>query len=292
MDADFTFNGNFNISGGVGAVLYIPAGVDIYVAGDMGDPDNNGVIYQVDGTLHVEGTLYGKNNNAFTGTGTITGGTLNVKNGGTCPTPCPVTGGFESCISDSGSNTFCDDVLPVKLLYFNVHVLEESIELKWATIMEEDFALFIIQRSADGLNYEDVGEVPGAGFNIYDIESRYSFEDRVPLTGFNYFRLKAVDLDGSFEHFPVKAVKLNGPKKIAVYPNPSSGEIISFRTNFSPSESDRIILTDQLGVEVYNGMASSTRNSVAIENRLLPGIYMLRYVAGGFEQTARVVVKN
>lgn len=182
--------------------------------------------------------------------------------------------------------------LPIKLLYFTADAESETVKLDWATSMEENFYKFIVERSNDGLAFEAIGEVSGKGFNIYDVVSKYSFEDEAPLLGFNYYRLKAVDLDDSFEYFGVKAVKLNGTKKLAIYPNPSNGELISFRTNFSPSESDRIVLLDQLGVEIFNAHASTTENNISFQNKLRAGIYMLRYVSKDFEQTARVVVKN
>lgn len=203
---------------------------------------------------------------------------------------CEPSGGFtgQTAYDEFGYNIS----LPIKLLYFNAGADAETVKLDWATSMEENFHKFIVERSNDGLAFEAIGEVPGKGFNIYDIVSKYSFEDEAPLLGFNYYRLKAVDLDESIEYFGVKAVKLNGSKKLAVFPNPSSGEVISFRTNFSPSETDRIVVLNQLGVEIFNAHASATQNQVSIPGKLLPGIYMLRYVSKDFVQTARVVIKN
>ncbi|MEO5600024.1 MAG: T9SS type A sorting domain-containing protein [Cyclobacteriaceae bacterium] len=182
--------------------------------------------------------------------------------------------------------------LPIKLLHFTADAESEKVKLVWATFMEENFHKFIVERSNDGLTFESIGEVPGKGFNIYDIESQYAFEDEAPLIGYNYYRLKALDLDNSFEYSAVKAVKLNGSKKLAVFPNPSTGEVISFRTNFSPSESDRIVILNQLGVEIFNGHASASQNQISVEGKLRAGMYMLRYVSKDFEQTARIVVKH
>lgn len=293
MNTDYTVNGDFRISGGPGSVIFIPVGVDIYVTGDMGNDDNNGVIYHVNGTLHVEGTLYGKNDNSFTGTGQISGGSLDVKNGASCGTPCPVYGGFDDCDAGNGGGAaLCTAALPVTLLYFNISILETSIGLKWATSMEENFYKFFIQRSPDGQIFSDIGEVEGRGFDIHDIESKYSFVDEAPLVGVSYYRLKAVDLDETFEYFPVKMAELHGPKKIAVYPNPSSGHLITFRTNFNASENDRVLLIDQLGVEIFSGRVAESQNSIAFQNTLRPGVYMLRYVSDGFEQVTRIVIKN
>jgi hypothetical protein len=284
-----TINGNFNLTNSGTSVLDIPAGVTIRVTGNMGDPNNNSMTYDVDGILIVDGTLSGKNSVGFIGNGTVAGGTLDVQNNATCGSPCPVTGNFDVCVS---GQSFCTNVLPIRLLNFSVEARSEKVLLNWSTTMEEDFSKFVIQRSHDGKNFEDIGEVPGTGFDIYDIESKYTFEDGAPLLGQNYYRLKAIDLDESFEHFQVKGVKMGGAKKLAVYPNPSFGDMISFRTNFSPGESDRVIVSDQLGMEIFNARTNANPNSIRFQNKLRPGVYMLRYVSNDFEQIARVVIKN
>ena len=291
MDEDITISGNFKITNNGSSMLVIPGGVTVHVLGNMGDGSNNNVTYHVDGELIVDGTLVGNNDNVFEGSGSISGGTLDVKNNSSCGTPCPVYGGFDNC-NYGNAPALCVAALPVKLLYFDARVVDTSIELKWATSMEKNFYKFVIQRSADGLAFEEIGEVEGHGFDIYDIESKYSFVDEAPLIGFNYYRLKAVDLDDSFEYFGVKAVNISAPRKMTIYPNPTTGNEISFRVNFGPQESDRIILTDQLGSEVYNSPVASSTNTFALKNELRPGMYVLRYISKNFEQVSRVVIKN
>lgn len=182
--------------------------------------------------------------------------------------------------------------LPVKLLYLNIEVLNETVTLDWGTIMEENFYHFVVQRSIDGKTFQDIGVVAGQGFNIYDFESKYSFLDEAPMLGTNYYRLQAVDHDNRYEYSTVKAVKVEGSIKLAVYPNPSNGERVAFRANFNSQESDRIILIDPLGVEVFSGLASSTDNSIVFPNALQPGVYILRYVSKDYEQVTRVVVRH
>lgn len=203
---------------------------------------------------------------------------------------CQPAGGFvgPAAWGEEGYNAS----LPVKLLYFNADASDETVSLKWATIAEENLYNFFIQRSIDGVTFEDIGEVKGQGFNIYDVESKYCFVDEAPMLGTNYYRLRAVDFDNSYEYFEVKAVKIEGSKILAVYPNPSNGEHIAFRPNFNYQETDRIILIDQLGVEVFSGLASATESSIIFQNPLQPGVYMLRYVSKDFEQVTRVVVSR
>ena len=203
---------------------------------------------------------------------------------------CQPPGGFvgPSAYDPSGYNPS----LPIELAYFNTNAVDEGVSVTWATTIEENFLKFAIQRSSDGITFESIGEVAGQGFNIYEIESKYSFLDEAPLLGINYYRLKAVDLDESFEYFEVKAVRIDAPKKLAAYPNPSSGEMIGFRLNFNPEESDRIFLIDQVGVQVFTAKATETENTIVFTKPLQPGIYTLRYVSRDFEQVTRVVVSH
>ena len=294
MNTSINISGNFRITNSGSSTLTIPAGVTVHVGGNMGDAANNNVSYVVNGVLIVDGTLSGNNGNSFSGTGTIAGGTLDVKNGATCGSPCPVTGNFDNCSSGTGGSAqvFCNNVLPVTLLYFNASVAEDIVSLTWATTMEKDFSKFVIERSADGLRFEEIGEVAGAGFDQYDIESSYDFQDEAPLLGYNYYRLRAVDLDGYFESFGVKAVQVKGGKKLSVYPNPSAGDLIKFRTNFTAEEGDKIVLVDQLGVEILSTRADGIRNTISLSDKLRNGIYTLRYISRDFDQTVKIVVKN
>lgn len=294
-------DGNFPISGGPGSTLSVNGGFKLYVTGDLGDATSNGVQYEVvtaTDEIRVDGTLYGKNDNAFSGEGKISGGTLNVKNGTTCPTPpanCPVRGGFESCTAGDSFCTTNGVTLPITLLFFEANASEsgESVQLKWGTTMEEDFDKFIIQRSDNGKDFQDIYELDGQGHDLYNITSLYKFTDEAPLVGFNYYRLKALDLDATFEYFKIIAVKLEGAKKIVVYPNPTSGSNINFRTNFTADDqTDRVVVLDALGNEVFNLPASSYNNSIQPDAPLKAGVYILKYTSKDFESVTRLVIKD
>ncbi|HET7179752.1 MAG TPA: T9SS type A sorting domain-containing protein [Chryseosolibacter sp.] len=217
-------------------------------------------------------------------------------NSGQCPYApqnqpyCEPTGGFTgpSGYDDGGF----DATLPVKLMYLLAEAKDEKVSLFWATSAEENFYKFIVQRSVDGTNFEDIGEVNGKGFNIYGTETEYSFVDDRPNLGYNYYRLKAIDLDETYEYFGVKAVKVQGTKAVSVFPNPVSGRTIYFETNFSAQESDRVVLTNQFGAEIFNAAANGLGDHIVLGEAPAAGIYVLRYVGEDFEKTARVIIKN
>lgn len=266
-----------------GGYVYIPAKLNLGIEADCGYT----LIVRAGGELRTSTSASDQLN--ICGSQIIKGG------GGGCNPNYPAgeppycdPGGFvgPTAVDEDGYN----GALPIQLAYFKVEASDQVVSLKWATSLEENFSAFIVQRSSDGKTFEDIGEVKGQGFNIYDIESKYAFVDEAPLLGASYYRLKSVDLDNSYEFSEVRLVRMNGAKRLAVYPNPSDGESISFRVNFNAQESDRVYLVDQLGVEVFSALATAAGHTIRFQDPLEPGVYMLRYVSRDFEQVTRVII--
>lgn len=273
IDDDVTLNGNENTYSNTDIVFIISATFNFTANGQLRVGAGSKFILTSTGRITSPG---GSSNKIVIGGGNAewSGGNIDLTGPG------------------SFDNDWTCCTLPVKLLSFNVNTNGNAVMLSWATSIEVNFSKFLIQRSVDGLDFEDIGEVEGKGFDIYNVVSEYTFVDPAPMNGFNYYRLKAIDLDDSFEYFGVKAVRIAAAKELAVYPNPSSGESVTFRTNFHAGESDHVTLVNQLGVEVFNGRARATDNTITFPNALRPGVYMLRYTSGDFEQIQRIIVKN
>ncbi|MCB0646160.1 MAG: T9SS type A sorting domain-containing protein [Saprospiraceae bacterium] len=92
--------------------------------------------------------------------------------------------------------------LPIQLLSFVVNEMEDGHFLEWKTDYEYNNDHFDIERSLDGTSFELVGEVPA-------IEERtsiksYAFLDTKAPQELSYYRLKQVDIDGSFSYSDTK----------------------------------------------------------------------------------------
>ena len=286
-----TITGNFPISGGPGSVLSVTGNSTLSVSGDLGDPVNNGVQYNVAAAgdkIIVGGTLYGKNNNAFTGSGSISGGTLDVKNGSTCGTPCPVSGGFSNCASGDG---FCTTygVLPIELLFFNGYKELNKISLSWATASELNFDYFDIEKSADGSNFYSISKVVGHGTT--STRQDYYFYDEKPLSGKNYYRLKSVDFDGYTEYFNVVMVDFDGSRAFSIAPNPSDGVTFITETNFVPESRSFIAIYSTLGSEIARFEVLGNSSTLRMPVKLESGLYYAKFISSDFTSVSRVLVK-
>ncbi|MFN3402651.1 MAG: glycosyl hydrolase [Cytophagaceae bacterium] len=115
----------------------------------------------------------------------------------------------------------CPEPLPVNLITFDAFRINAQVDLKWITVWEKNNSHFIIQRSADGLHFSDIGLLSGNGTSSGRHE--YLFHDFNPLAGVNYYRLKQIDFDGNFQYSDIRIVKMINDMKI--YPNPVTDKI-------------------------------------------------------------------
>jgi hypothetical protein len=111
-----------------------------------------------------------------------------------------------------------DGTLPITLLSFNAKALENAIRLDWVTSMEKDFNYFEVQKATSSLDFAALVQTKGRGG--MDVNTKYSYMDARPARGKNYYRLKSVDLDGTFKYSDVIVADWNGDFRAAtVYPN-------------------------------------------------------------------------
>ncbi len=109
--------------------------------------------------------------------------------------------------------------LPVELSYFKAEANTATVDLYWQTLSEENNEKFVVERSQDGVAFESVGTVRGNGTTTQ--KQNYHFEDKKPLSGTSYYRLKQLDLDGQFEYSDIESVKFKKGKEVNIYPNPA-----------------------------------------------------------------------
>ncbi len=115
--------------------------------------------------------------------------------------------------------------LPIELLDFRAKQEGQRVRLDWATATETDNDHFIVQRSRDGVVFEDVERLAGAGTSLSTLYYT-SVDERAPV-GLNYYRLEQVDADGTTDHSDVVAVDVRRTDVLA-FPNPTSGTVTLF----------------------------------------------------------------
>jgi trimeric autotransporter adhesin len=94
--------------------------------------------------------------------------------------------------------------IPVELMHFNVKNGQKSAILTWATASERDNAVFNIEQSTNGKDFQTIGQVKGNGTT--SAVHTYSFEHKDPSVSINYYRLKQVDVNGTATYSAVRSL--------------------------------------------------------------------------------------
>jgi len=109
--------------------------------------------------------------------------------------------------------------LPVNFLNFTASYADHTTTLTWQTANEVNTDHFVVQQSADAVNFNDVGAVLAKRSMS---TNNYSYDQHYPSGGIHYYRLKIVDEDGSFTYSKTISVVVseNGKDYINILPNP------------------------------------------------------------------------
>lgn len=97
--------------------------------------------------------------------------------------------------------------LPVTMALFTAKAKKQgTVNLVWATASEKNNSHFDVTRSVNGVDFDKIGEIKGAGNS--DVVKNYSYTDANPSVGANYYRLKQVDFNGDFAYSQVAIAKV------------------------------------------------------------------------------------
>lgn len=145
-----------------------------------------------------------------------------------------------------------DPSLPVELTSFDAWNEGATNSLRWVTQTELNNDRFEIERSADGQSFETIAVVKGAGNSLTELT--YFAEDKAPLMGVNYYRLRQVDTDGTTSYSNIVAVEVSSQMGEArFFPNPTTGRL-TYQFNAEQEETLTLEVTDVLGRTVGEWM--------------------------------------
>jgi hypothetical protein len=135
--------------------------------------------------------------------------------------------GFSGGTGGTGVSPWDVSPLPVELTSFTGYNDGDKNVLNWTTASEINTLKFEVERSPQSIGgvFTYIGELPAAGSS--NVPLSYHLNDNNPLTGDNYYRLKMIDIDGTFKYS--QTIFIRNDKDVVytnaingIYPNPTS----------------------------------------------------------------------
>jgi hypothetical protein len=179
---------------------------------------------------------------------------------------------LSSCGNDGvlGNST----TLPVEMLSFDLVRDGKNVLVKWVTASELNNDFFTLEKSKDGLFYEKIIEIKGAGNSNHPV--CYQAIDYEPNNGINYYRLKQTDFDGTIQIVSLRSISFASalPVFLSVGPNPvKAGQVVT--VSLAENETmHRVTLFDMSGRVLISEMSDDLQYLIETES-LTPGLYFI-----------------
>jgi hypothetical protein len=187
--------------------------------------------------------------------------------------------------------------LSVTLLKFEATIFETHILINWETASEINNDYFTIQKTVDGVNFETVSVVTGAG-NASTI-TRYETSDYNPFIGISYYRLVQTDFEGEVTYFPLLAVSFEAKSqetKVVVSPNPSYNKSFKVQIYDNPDSKVNVMVFDLSGNMIFSDIYYTAAqgqiqiNSEEISRNFRAGTYILSVIGENTRQIEKIII--
>ncbi len=175
---------------------------------------------------------------------------LDMGGTGTANTTGNITSNAISSFKSKFSLGFPLGGLPIELVSFNAVESGDDVVCDWTTDSEINNDYFTVERSKDGVAYDPVVVIKGAGNSSHELH--YSAIDKKPLPGNSYYRLRQTNYDGSLTYSDAVHVYMDksASSVYTFFPNPSDGRLIHITRNGMDMSDSKIILLDIFGREI------------------------------------------
>ncbi|MTI22804.1 T9SS type A sorting domain-containing protein [Fulvivirga sp. RKSG066] len=207
-----------------------------------------------------------------------------------------ITSSFTTGFSGFGAGDPGDPppALPLTLVEFDVKLVDNDAHVIWYSASEENTDYINIEHSSDGENFETIGRKKAAGNSVEML--KYSFKHMDIDYGNHFYRLKMVDLDGSFEYSAIKKItqKSSNFEVLNVYPVPTKTNL-NVRLNNDNSDPLNVKLIDQFGKVQRDQLIRTNLGTNTFEvdcSSLRNGVYILSLNSKGRSINKKILVRK
>jgi hypothetical protein len=173
---------------------------------------------------------------------------------------------------------------PVDLFSLNAKAINSSlVSISWSTRTEKNVDHYEVERSYNGGVFENAGNVVSL-VNSGTTSNNYSFNDNLfERKGVIYYRIKIVELNGSFHYSHIVSVNLPLLQYVNVYPNPFIEQftIEIFAKNLENS-TVKLLSNDGKLIERKSVILQSGKNKLSFTplGNIPKGSYLLEVIHG------------
>jgi hypothetical protein len=186
-------------------------------------------------------------------------------------------------------------VLAVNCTKFDASLVTNKVKLSWSTGCEVGATNFVVERSSNGVNFDEIGSVEaknsatGASYQLFDNQ---------PVNGRNFYRIRSNDKAGHFAYTSIALIQLSGKQSIQVIPTVIDNKHFTLTLNQQPVGKYNLSLSNVAGQQVFqtsvNNTGLSSTHQIDLSSGVVPkGIYHLSVSdEQGNKKNIRLLINN
>ncbi|MFZ5553080.1 MAG: hypothetical protein ACOZCO_08190 [Bacteroidota bacterium] len=179
--------------------------------------------------------------------------------------------------------------LPIELLKFDARYNGHDVDLTWETATEINNDYFTVERSVNGIEFEPLLTVKGAGNSNINIS--YAAVDKEPVLGIGYYRLKQTDYDGQYSYSDIKSVNIMDGGFIHIDYTAINSDVINVYCSSSSSKPLMLSFYDMTGKKVYSTSTVCGTPAVVSKSLFSSGIYSVVLTDGERRDVKKLFVE-
>jgi len=211
------------------------------------------------------------------------GATLTSVTANTLTTFSPFTIG-----SSTGANP-----LPVKFSDVKAYSKQNGVQIDWTNLTESNLVNYIVERSVNGVDFIVLNQVAPRS-NTADKEMYSSF-DASPVSGANFYRIKAIETDGKIIYSKLLKVSIGTKtKELSLFPNPVTNNILTI--GFSGVKGQYMMrIINATGQEVFTKTivhsGGTLTEAISLPSAINKGIYSLLIAGDSYREAKMFIIQ-
>ena len=181
--------------------------------------------------------------------------------------------------------------LPVNILNVTAAQKNAGIEVNWNTASESNMDSYEVEESSNATTFTKAATVAAKN----GASNAYNWFDATVNNGDNYYRIKAIEKNGTVKYSNVVKVKIGGKNaEFTVYPNPVKDGIINLQMSNVEKGVYTVKIFNNAGQEVANrriiNNGGSATETITLDKGIAKGNYKMQITNGSTSVIKSVIV--
>jgi predicted ThiF/HesA family dinucleotide-utilizing enzyme len=184
--------------------------------------------------------------------------------------------------------------LPVSFAGAKAYAKEKGVQVEWSIATESNISYYAVERSVNGKDFSSIGIVESKGNN--SSLTSYSFFDATPIAGTNYYRIKALDKDGSFKYTAIMQVNISkGKADVIIAPNPVRNNDLNVQLSGFAKGNYTVRVLNNVGQVVFTAQVAAENGSISqtfrLPGNIRTGVYTLQVAGNDINLNKKIAIE-